>query len=98
MPPARGRRRTTSAGRCHEVARGRCITGRRLMPVRGHTALSAAKWVGPITAVVPAIIIAANLGVVVSGFAFFLDSSLLWCTVGWGQRGASLPVLPGTDR
>src|SRR3546814_177927 len=96
MPPARGRRRTTSAGRCHEVARGRCITGLRLMPVRGHTALSAAKWVRTITGVIGAIIIAANLGMVVSGFAFFLVSSLLWSTVGWVQREVSLLVLQGT--
>src|SRR3546814_10668457 len=65
------------------------------MPVLGRTALSAAKWMGTVTGVVGAVIIAANLGMVVFGFAFFLVSSLLWSMVGWIQREVSLLVLQG---
>ena len=58
--------------------------------------LRIAKWLGTATGVARAIIIAANLGVVALGFVLFLVSSILWSTVGWVQREASLLVLQAT--
>ncbi len=60
------------------------------------TSLRIAKWLGTATGVAIAIIIAANLGVVALGFVLFLVSSILWSTVGWVQREASLLVLQAT--
>ena len=58
--------------------------------------LRIAKWLGTATGVAGAIIIAANLGLVVHGFVLFFISSILWSTVSWVQREASLFVLQAT--
>lgn len=58
--------------------------------------LRIAKWIGTATGVTGAIIIAANIGLVVPGFVLFLISSVLWSAVSWAQREASLFVLQAT--
>jgi hypothetical protein len=57
--------------------------------------VSAAKWIGTITGIVGALLIAANIGAVVWGFALFLVSSTLWTTVAVIQRERSLWLLQG---
>lgn len=58
--------------------------------------LRAAKWIGTLTGVAGALIIALNLGVVVFWFALFLVWSVLWSAAGWIQREPRLVVLQGT--
>jgi hypothetical protein len=58
--------------------------------------LRTAKWLGSAAGVIGALIIAMNLGLVVHGFVLFLVSSILWSTVSWVQREASLLVLQAT--
>jgi len=60
------------------------------------TPLRIAKWLGTTAGIAGAIIIAANIGFVALGFVLFLISSVLWCTVSWAQREASLFVLQAT--
>ena len=55
--------------------------------------LAPAKWVGTVTGVAGAVLIALNLDVVAYGFGLFLISSVLWAWVGWMHREASLMVL-----
>jgi uncharacterized membrane protein len=57
--------------------------------------LSSAKWIGTITGVAGAVVIALNFGFVIYGFYLYLISSVLWSVVGWVQREASLFVLQG---
>ena len=44
--------------------------------------LSSAKWIGTITGVAGAVVIALNLGFVIYGFYLYLISSVLWSVVG----------------
>ncbi len=55
--------------------------------------LSATKWIGTVTGVIGAILIALNLGLEIEGFWLYLISSALWSIVGWLQRDFSLFVL-----
>ena len=57
--------------------------------------VSAAKWIGTVTGVAGAMVIALNLGFVIYGFYLYLISSTLWSVVGWMQREPSLFVLQG---
>lgn len=66
------------------------------VPSARSSLLCAAKWIGTLTGVAGALIIALNLGMVVLGFALFLVSSVLWTAAGWLQREPSLVVLQGT--
>lgn len=61
--------------------------------IRGHPALTAAKWIGTAAGIAGAALIALNLGVVAYGFSLFLISSTLWSIVGYAQREASLLFL-----
>ena len=55
--------------------------------------VSAAKWIGTVTGVAGAMVIALNFGFVIYGFYLYLISSTLWSVVGWMQREPSLFVL-----
>jgi len=55
----------------------------------------AAKWIGTITGIVGAILIALNIGAVVYGFGLFFISSLLWTIVALIQKERSLMLLQG---
>jgi hypothetical protein len=57
--------------------------------------VSAAKWIGTVTCVAGAMVIALNFGFIIYGFYFYLVSSTLWSVVGWMQREPSLFVLQG---
>ena len=57
--------------------------------------VSAAKWVGTVTGVAGAMVIALNFGFVIYGFYLYLISSTLWSVVAWIQREPSLLVLQG---
>ncbi len=52
--------------------------------------LSVAKWVGTITGVAGAIVIALNLGFVIYGFYLYLISSVQWSIAGMGAARGQL--------
>ena len=53
------------------------------------------KWIGTVTGVMGALLIALNVGAVHWGFVFFLISSTIWCWAGYRQRDWSLASLQG---
>ena len=65
------------------------------MSAKSSRYLNFAKWVGTVTGVTGAVLIALNIGAVAAGFALFLISSLLWSAVGLIHREPSLVVLQG---
>jgi hypothetical protein len=58
--------------------------------------LGPVKWVGTLTGIADAILVALNTEVSGYGFILFLASSLLWCAAGVTQRDDSLILLQAT--
>ncbi len=52
-----------------------------------------AKWIGTVTGVAGALLVAANIGMVGWGFVLWAISSTLWAVAGWALREPSLVVL-----
>lgn len=58
--------------------------------------LGPAKWIGTLSGIAGAILVALNMEVSGYGFLLFLASSLLWCAAGVAQRDDSLILLQAT--
>lgn len=63
---------------------------------RSHSWLEPAKWLGTLSGIAGAILVALNMEVSGYGFLLFLASSLLWCAAGVVQRDDSLILLQAT--